>query len=126
MAGNEKVVFRVRLREAMDLRKLSAADLARKANVPKGAISYYLAGKSEPKVDRVHALSVALDVAEAWLLGYDVPRERTDSQKKNDQLAELVVRLRREPELFDAVLCLTELSAEQFAAAWAVISALHK
>jgi len=126
MNGMKKEMLKDRLREALELRKMRAADLSEKTGVPKGALSYYLAGKSEPKSDRLYQLALALDVSEAWLLGYDVDRERTVEQKKNDQLAALVVRLRREPDLLDAVLCLSELPPEQFAAAKALLLALRK
>lgn len=34
-------------------------------------ISQYLSGWSDPKYDKVHILSLALGVSEAWLMGYD-------------------------------------------------------
>lgn len=69
-----------RLKEAMELRKKKQADLVRETGIDKGSISHYLSGRYEPKQDAVCKLSVALDVAELWLWGYDVPMER---EKKN-------------------------------------------
>lgn len=58
-----------------------------------GVVSYYLAGKSKPKADRLHKIAKALQVSEAWLTGYDVTMQRIGTQKKNDWLASLVVRM---------------------------------
>ena len=43
----------------------------------KNDLSQYLSGKTEPGQWKLTVLAKALDVSEAWLMGYDVPRERT-------------------------------------------------
>lgn len=103
-----------RLREALELKEIRAIDLSRMTGVPKGAISYYLLGKSTPKADRLFILCKALDVSEAWMLGYDVPMARKPEQKKNDQLAELIVKMRSDVDFFEAVASLHSLTPEQF------------
>lgn len=107
--------FKERLRLAMSLRGMKAVELCEKSGVPKSAISYYLAGKSQPKADRLYIISTALDVSEVWLMGYDVPMERTQEQKKNDQLGKLVARLRRDADFFETVSLLSNLSDEKYA-----------
>ena len=104
----KQVELRDRLRQAMDLRGLRATDLVEKTGIPKGTISYYLSGKTEPKADRLYLLAQVLDVSEAWLLGYDVAMNRTDDQKKNDQLAKLIVKLRTDEKFYNKVLALAE------------------
>mgnify|MGYP003266034656 CR=1 FL=1 len=42
----------------------------------KSDISQYLSGKNEPHQDKLAILALALNVNEAWLMGFDVPRER--------------------------------------------------
>ena len=39
-------------------------------------LSQYVNGKVEPKQDKLSILSLALNVNEAWLMGFDVPMER--------------------------------------------------
>ena len=51
-------------------------ELCKLANVPKSSLSLYLSGAYEPKQDRVYDMAKALNVSEAWLMGYDVPMER--------------------------------------------------
>ena len=118
--------LRDRLQQALSRRGWKAVDLVEKTGVPKGAISYYLAGKSKPKTDRLYIIAKALDVSEAWLLGYDVPMNRTDDQKKNDQLAKLIVRLRTDEGFFSTVSTLAELTAEQYQSIELLVSTLKK
>ena len=42
----------------------------------KSDISQYVAGKTEPSQHKLVALATALQVSEAWLMGFEVPRER--------------------------------------------------
>ena len=118
--------LRDRLQQALDRRGWKAADLVERTGVPKGAISYYLAGKSKPKTDRLYIIAKALDVSEAWLLGYDVPMARTDNQKKNDQLARLVVRLRADEAFYNTVVALAELDESQHEAIRQLVATLKK
>ena len=88
----EKEEFKDRLKKAMDSRNMKAVDLCEKTKIPKGAISYYLAGKSTPKADRLYLLCKALDVSEAWMLGYNVAMEKTQAQKNNDTIADVIAK----------------------------------
>lgn len=124
--GKKTEELRDRLQQALDRRGWRSVDLVEKTGVPKGAISYYLAGKSKPKDDRLYIIAKALDVSEAWLLGYDVPMNRTDDQKKNDQLVELVARLRTDESFFRTVSTLAELTAEQYQSIELLVSTLKK
>ena len=46
----------------------------------KNDLSQYVNGKNEPGQEKLTILGLALNVSEAWLMGYDVPMER-DSQQ---------------------------------------------
>lgn len=102
-----------RLQEAMELRGLRAIDMVERTGIPKGTLSYYMSGKTEPKADRVYIIAKALDISEAWLLGFDVPMYRTDGQKKNDQLAELIVKMRTNDAYFNLVAMLADVDDER-------------
>ena len=69
----------------MDERHLRQVDVlalvapwARLYNVPfyKQNLSLYLKGTVEPTQDKLILLGKAFNVSEAWLMGFDVPRER--------------------------------------------------
>lgn len=75
-----------RLRQALADSKMTQADLVRKTGIYRGTISNYFNGKYEPKSGAINKLALALNVSEAWLWGYDVPKER--SEKKNNPTSE--------------------------------------
>lgn len=115
-----------RLKQAMDLRGLRATDLVEKTEIPKGTISYYLSGKTEPKSDRLYIIAQVLDVSEAWLLGYDVPMNRTADQKKNDQLAKLIVKLRTDNDFYNLVNTLAALPENKYRGIEQLVAALQE
>ena len=122
----EKHDIKDRLREAMTLRGFRAVDLVERTGIPKGTISYYLSGHTQPKADRLYLLASALDVSEAWLLGYDVAIHRSDAQKKNDSLAKLIVRLRTDSEFFETVAALDKLDDAQYRGVTQLLAAMNK
>lgn len=72
--------FKNRLNEALTIRQMSAAELSRRSGIDEGTLSNYKKGKYEPKQRKLEAISRALDVSIAWLMGADVPmRENTTS-----------------------------------------------
>jgi transcriptional regulator with XRE-family HTH domain len=50
--------------------------------IPKSAISQYVSGAFEPKQDRIYLIAKALNISEAWLLGYDVPMDKDISPEE--------------------------------------------
>lgn len=65
-----------RINEAMSTRNMKQADLVRTTGIGKSSISTYLSGEYEPKQKNIYKIALALDVNEAWLMGYDVPMDR--------------------------------------------------
>ncbi len=55
----------------------------------------------------------ALDVAEMWLAGYDIPMERPKEQKNNDALSDIVVMLRTDGEFFSIVEKISKMDPEK-------------
>lgn len=103
-----------RLQKALDIREKKAIDVARDLNIPKSAMSQYLSGRTK-KMDSVRIYSIAkyLDVSEAWLMGFDVPMERPLEQKENDELVDLVNRLKNDKEFRCLVSKLDKLNSSQ-------------
>lgn len=110
----EKTELKDRLVEAMKIRGMTSTELVEKTGIPNTTISYYRNGKTVPRADNLYRIAEALNVSEAWLLGYDVPMGRSDAQKKNDQLAQLIVRMRTDAEFFEAVVALDKLSGSKY------------
>ena len=71
-----------RLALALKIKEKSAKDLSDLTNIPKSSISQYMSGYAKPKPDRIHSIAKALHINEAWLLGYDVPMDKSDIIKQ--------------------------------------------
>lgn len=69
--------FSNRLKTAMRIRNIKATELSSKTGIAKSSLSEYINGKYEAKQDGVYLLAKALNVNEAWLMGCNVPMERT-------------------------------------------------
>ena len=108
-----KVPISSRIQKAMDIRDMKAVDICEKTGIPKSSMSMYLAGKVEPKSDRLYKIAKCLDVAESWLLGYDVPMERTQKQKNNDAISDIVLLLRSDEEFLSIVLKISKMDSEK-------------
>ncbi|MDO5785550.1 MAG: S24 family peptidase [Eubacteriales bacterium] len=66
-----------RLRKALSLRNMKQSELAARTGIGKSSISMYLSGAYLPKQQNIYKMARVLDVDEAWLMGIDVPMERT-------------------------------------------------
>ena len=90
-----------RLKQLMKEKNLRQVDILEKCmpfceqyNVKLGRndLSQYVNGKVEPGQEKLTVLGKALDVNEAWLMGYDVAKERKEfspeSAKKDIELIE--------------------------------------
>lgn len=49
----------------------------------KNDLSQYVSGKVEPGQNKLYILGQALNVSEAWLMGFDVPMEKSYKPSKN-------------------------------------------
>lgn len=115
-----------RLREALTAAGKKQADLVRETGLDRGSVSSYLSGKYEPKQKAIYKMAQALNVSESWLLGYDVPMARTLEQKKNDELAKLVVKLRTDADFYNTVAALAKLSEKQYRGVQQLITAFDE
>lgn len=123
-----------RLKELMSLKNLRQVDIAEKTGLGKSAISQYVSGKITPKQDKVYILADGLNVSPAWLMGYDVPMDRSSRESFNNsngyytdpETAELAEELRTNPNgriLFDAS---KDLSKEDINVVLTVIEGLKR
>lgn len=102
-----------RIRTAMTDKGLKQVDLVNATGLDKGQVSSYLSGKYEPKQIAINKLAVALDVSEMWLWGYDVAKERSQKQKNNDAIADIVVKLRTDEKFLQAVKRIYEFDSDK-------------
>lgn len=115
-----------RLREALAATGKKQADLRRETGLDRGAISSYLSGKYEPKQKAIYKISKALNVSESWLMGYDVPMARTVESKKNDQLAQLIAKMRTDEDFYNIVADIASLNEKQRQAVEQLVAAFKE
>ena len=84
-----------RLKQIMTQRNLRQVDILNltipycikyDVKMNKSDISQYCSGKTEPNQDKLFVLGSALNVSEAWLMGYDVPMEREVKAKPSNNV----------------------------------------
>lgn len=103
-----------RIAEVMRETGKKQADLVRDTGLNKSIVSRCVSGKTEPGNQTIMLLARALDVSEMWLWGYDVPKARTTVQKKNDEIVDLVKRLRVDPDFLDVVSVLGKMQEDEY------------
>ena len=98
-----------RLREIMQGRSLRQIDILERAapyckeygvKLGKSDLSQYVSGKVEPGQEKLTILALALDVSEAWLMGFDVPAR---PETRGEQLGSLWAKVSRDQELIRAL-----------------------
>lgn len=68
--------FSNRLNYALKIRNMRPTQLSEITGIAKSSITEYLNGKYEAKQKAIYKMAMALNVSEAWLIGYDVPIDR--------------------------------------------------
>ncbi len=80
----------IRLKQILEERNLKQVDVINMSKplctqygirLEKNDLSQYLSGKTEPGQNKLFILAKTLNVNEAWLMGFDVPKDRTDNEK---------------------------------------------
>lgn len=88
MSTPRQETISVRIKKALQLKGMKQSELCKLASIPKSSLSQYLSGDFEPKQDRIYLIAKALNVSEAWLMGFDVPMER-QAKKTSPSAADL-------------------------------------
>ena len=95
--------FGIRLKQAMEAKDMSAAELSRASGVGKNMISYYLSGKCLAKQDKVYMLATALGVEPGWLM---TGVEQTVTIPNSETFRKIMVGMT--PEDFNTVMRILE------------------
>lgn len=86
-----------RLKQIMKDRNLRQIDILEKAvpyckkydiSLSKSSLNQYISGYAVPGQHKLMILGLALNVREAWLMGYDVPMEREENSPEQNELSE--------------------------------------
>lgn len=87
--------FSDRLKQIMEEKNVSQAELSALTGIGKSSISQYLSGKNEPKPKAVDKIAEALDVSAAYLNGLTTCSDSTDDPNglKNIPVSEAAKRI---------------------------------
>lgn len=67
--------FATRLKTALEMNEMTAAELSRRTGISEGSLSQYLKGTVLAKQDKVYAISQVLNVSPTWLMAFDDPED---------------------------------------------------
>lgn len=82
-----------RLKEALELKGITQAELSRRTQIGKSSISTYLTGAYIPKQKNVYKMARVLGVDEGWLLGHDVPMNRSRDHNLTESITDDVISM---------------------------------
>lgn len=89
----------IRIRKLMEERGLRQVDILDKCKpfcekydikLGRNDLSQYVSGKVEPGQEKLTVLGLALNVSEAWLMGFNVPMERVDRHNSKEKAEEIL------------------------------------
>lgn len=104
---------RNRIREALNLRGMKQIELAERTGISQQKLNPWINQRWQPKQDSLYKMAKVLDVSELWLAGYNVAMERPVGQKKMDQLAESILKVKSNERYRDVVVKITKLDEDQ-------------
>lgn len=115
-----------RLKEIMDTTGMRQVDILNAARpfcekygvkLAKNDLSQYVNGKVDPGQEKLTILGLALNVSEAWLMGYDVPmqRENDGQHVRGNELSKIQEEIAK---------CTNRLTAEQAALALRILKSI--
>ena len=104
--------FAKRLRELLDARNITQAELSRKTGISKSSISHYLKGDWAAKPDAIYTISKFENVNEAWLMGYDVPMNKIEPLSFEDDFSKVIDELTEPERSMELLAGFTKLSED--------------
>lgn len=86
--------FYKQLLKAMELKGITQTELCKRTQIPKSAMSQYMSGKFKPKQTRTYLIAKALNVNEAWLMGFDDVSMERETASNSEEISNIVKRLK--------------------------------
>ena len=101
--------FAERLKEAMDSRKISAAELSKLSGVSKSSLSRYLSGSYKAGAKHSVMLAKALGVNEIWLMGFDSVRDAYNLNQPFEKVNRLLKHINSDTNFADMIFFIDSL-----------------
>ena len=94
--------FASRLKQAMDEREISQAELVARIGKGKSSVSQYLSGKNVPKLDVQNQIAEVLDCTVEWLNSEVPTNDRTETGLKNISIEKAAKALGKSEQFLSA------------------------
>lgn len=88
MTVKKQATFAERLKEVLVIRGITKADLSRLTGISKSSLTHYEKGDWEGKQDAVYKIARAVNVPEAWLMGFGSSIEEMRTEEKQPSVTE--------------------------------------
>ena len=115
-----------RIAEALSIKGWKQVDLVERTGIAKASINAWVKQNWQPKQKSLIKMAQVLDVSEMWLAGYDVPMERPETQKKNDELIQLISEIRKSEDLQHLFSSICNLTGDQRKTIETMVNELNK
>ena len=115
-----------RIAEALSIKGWKQVDLVERTGIPKASINAWVKQNWQPKQKSLMKMAQVLGVSEMWLAGYDVPMERPEAQKKNDELIQLIGEIRKSEDLQHLFSSICNLTGDQRKTIETMVNELNK
>ena len=115
-----------RIAEALSIKGWKQVDLVERTGIPKASINAWVKQNWQPKQKSLMKMAQVLGVSEMWLAGYDVPMERPEAQKKNDELIQLISEIRKSEDLQHLFSSICNLTGDQRKTIETMVNELNK
>lgn len=100
----------------------SYADLEKETNIAKSSIQRYATGKTKKiPIDAVEKIANATNSSASWIMGWS-----QQSEKKNDAITDIILKLRTDNDYLEVVSMLKGLSSEELIAVRTFLSAFKQ
>lgn len=115
-----------RVADALAIRGWKQVDLVERTGIAKTSVNGWVKQNWQPKQKALMKMAKVLDVSEMWLAGYDVPMERPELQKRNDELTQLIIEIKENEDLKDLFVSICSLTADQRTTIKSMVNELSK
>ena len=115
-----------RIAEALSIKGWKQVDLVERTGIAKASINAWVKQNWQPKQKSLMKMAQVLGVSEMWLAGYDVPMERPEAQKKNDELIQLISEIRKSEDLQHLFSSICNLTGDQRKTIETMVNELNK
>ena len=115
--GN-KAVFAKNLRYYINLNNITQREVSEIVGVSPPTVNEWLKGKKYPRIDKIERLARHFRILKSDLIEEhtdDELKQRTEIQKKNNVLADIILRMRKDSNFFNLVNALYKMDADKLA-----------